>query len=67
MAISVEELERKFIGLEKDVEYVKSNCDDVPDLAKEVAQIKGILETQSKLMWFMVLTLFGMFIERIFT
>lgn len=46
---------------------VEDSCDDIISLAKEVAQIKGVVETQNKLMWFMVLTLFGIFIQGLFS
>ena len=63
MAVNVEQLEKDFIILSAEFDIVKENCNEVQSLAIEVAKIKGAVETQNKILWFIVLTLLGIFIE----
>ena len=67
MVVNVDQLAIDFALLQQQVKTVKESCDKVPDLALEVAEIKGKLETQNRLMWFMVLALAGIFIEGLFS
>ena len=66
MAVNVEQLEKDFIILSAEFDIVKENCNEVQSLAIEVAKIKGAVETQNKILWFIVLTLLGIFIEGLF-